>query len=100
MVYVISIDQRFNQLLSFLFHNFQMPSIGFFANYTGPWKPGWDWWWWWWWGGWRLPQSFAKVGLLLIENDSEKTKLAKKIQTSSNPRKLLVTLLLSTLCNA
>ena len=59
-----------------------MPSIRFFANYTGPWKPGWDWWGRG--GGWRPPQIFAKVGLLLIENDSEKTKLAKKIQTSSN----------------
>ena len=46
------------------------------------------------------PQIFATVDLLLIDNDSEKKKIAKKYKLVQIPRKLLVTLLLSTSCNA
>ena len=48
--------------------------------------------------GWRScgPQIFAKVDPLLIGNDSEKKKGAKKYKPYQIPRKLLVTLLLFT----
>ena len=42
------------------------------------------------------PQIFAKVDLLPIDNDSKKKKGAKKHKPYQIPRKLLVTLLLST----
>ena len=45
------------------------------------------------------PQIFAKVDLFPIDNDSEKKKVAKKYKPSQIPRKLLVTLLLSTSSN-
>ena len=47
-------------------------------------------------GGAVVPQIFAKVDLLQIDNDSEKKKGAKKHKPYQIPRKLLVTLLLST----
>ena len=45
------------------------------------------------------PQIFAKVDLLPIDNDSEKKKVTQKYKSFEIPRKLLVTLLWSTLCN-
>ena len=47
-------------------------------------------------GGAVVPQIFAKVDLLQIDNDSEKKKGAKKHKPYQIPRKLLLTLLLST----
>ena len=35
-------------------------------------------------GGTAAPKIFATVDLLLIDNDTEKKKIAKKIQASSN----------------
>ena len=53
-------------------------------------------------GDWGVPTSqiFAKVGLSPIDNDSEKKKVAKKFEPLQIPQKLLVTLRLSTSCNA
>ena len=45
------------------------------------------------------PQIFAKIDLLPIRNDSENKKVAQKYKPLKIPRKLLVTLFLSTLCN-
>ena len=47
-----------------------------------------------------LPQSFVKVDLLLIDNDSEKEKIASKYKLVQIPWRLLVTLLLPSLYNA
>ena len=44
-------------------------------------------------------QIFAKVDLLSIDNDSEKKKIAKKYKLVQTPWKLLLTVLLFTLCN-
>ena len=46
-----------------------------------------------------LPQIFAKVDLLPIENDSEKKKIVKEYKLVQILRKLLITILLSTSCN-
>ena len=51
-------------------------------------------------GGAAPPQIFAKADLLPIDNDSEKKKVAKKYIPYQIPRKLLITLLLSTSHNA
>ena len=57
--------------------------------------------------GWRgggegaaAPQIFVNVNLIPVDNDSEKKKVAKKYKPFQIPQKLLVTLLLSTSCNA
>ena len=47
-----------------------------------------------------LKQIFSKVDFLPIDNDSEKKKEKKKYKPLQIPHKLLVTLLLSTSCNA
>ena len=47
-------------------------------------------------GALQSAQIFTKADFLLINNDSEKKKGAKKHTTGQIPRKLLVTLLLST----
>ena len=51
-------------------------------------------------GGLHPPQVFAKADLLLIDNDSEKKKIATKCKLIQIPRKRLVTLLLSASYNA
>ena len=47
-----------------------------------------------------LPQVFAKADLLLIDNDSEKKKIATKCKLVQIPRKHLVALLMPTSYNA
>ena len=51
-------------------------------------------------GGAAAPPIFAKADLLLIDNDSEKKKIATKCKLIQIPRKRLVTLLLSASYNA
>ena len=51
-------------------------------------------------GGAAVPQIFAKVDLLTIDNYSEKKNIVKKHKPVPIPRKLLITLPLSTICNA
>ena len=51
-------------------------------------------------GGAAISQIFAKVDLLTIDNYSEKKNIVKKHKPVPIPRKLLITLPLSTICNA
>ena len=52
------------------------------------------------WGGLQPSQIFAKVDLLTIDSYSEKKNIVKKHKPVQIPRKLLITLPLSTICNA
>ena len=51
-------------------------------------------------GGAAISQIFAKVDLLTIDNYSEKKNIVKKHKPVPIPRKLLITLPFSTICNA